>query len=52
MYTYNQIRQLAISRGVADNKVSIGIFAKLQGYVKIKKQINKERKIYYILEKL
>lgn len=52
MYTYNQIRQLAISKGVADNKVSIGIFAKLQGYVKIKKQINKERKIYYILEKL
>ena len=51
MYTYNQIRQLAISKGIADNKVSIGIFAKIAGYKKVKKQINKERKIYYVLDK-
>lgn len=51
MYTYNQIRQLAISKGVADNKVSIGVYAKLQGYKKVKKQIDKIRKIYYVLDK-
>lgn len=51
MLTYNEIRLLAIHNGIADNKVSIGIWLKMQGYKKVRKQIDKIRKIYYTLDK-
>lgn len=31
-----------------DNKVDVGIWLKQNGYVRIRKQINKERKFYYV----
>lgn len=51
MLNYNEIRQLATRNGIADNKVSIGIWIKIQGYKKVRKQIDGKRKIYYVLDK-
>ena len=47
MFTYEQLRQLAVKSGIADNKVSIGFWIKAQGLKKVRKQIDKKRKIYY-----
>lgn len=47
-YTFNEVRELAIKNDSKDNKVSVGIWAKLNGYIKIKKQIDKHRIILYI----
>lgn len=47
-YTFNEVRKLAIKNNSKDNKVSVGIWAKLNGYIKIKKQIDKHRIILYI----
>lgn len=47
MFTYEQLRQLAVQSGIADNKVSIGFWIKAQGLKKVRKQINKKRKIFY-----
>lgn len=47
-YTFNQVRELAIKDNSNDNKVSIGIWARLNGYIKIKKQIDKHRITLYI----
>lgn len=33
---------------VFDNKVDVGIWLKQNGYVRIRKQINKEEKFYYM----
>ena len=51
MYTYERLRQLAIQSGIPDNKVSIGFWIKSKGLKKIKKQVDKVRKIYYIPDK-
>lgn len=48
MFTYEQLRQLAVQSGIADNKVSIGFWIKAQGLKKVRKQIDNKRKIYYI----
>ncbi len=48
MYTYERLRQLAIQSGIPDNKVSIGFWIKSKGLKKIKKQVDKVRKIYYV----
>lgn len=47
MFTYEQLRQLAMKSGIADNKVSIGFWIKAQGLKKVRKQIDNKRKIYY-----
>lgn len=47
MFTYEQLRQLAVQSGIADNKVSIGFWIKAQGLKKVRKQIDHKRKIYY-----
>lgn len=47
MFTYEQLRQLAVRSGIADNKVSIGFWIKAQGLKKVRKQIDNKRKIYY-----
>ncbi len=39
--TYEEIREKALSQGISDNKVSIGMWASLNGYIKTRKQINK-----------
>lgn len=33
-FSYKQLRQLALTQGVDDNKISIGIWGKLNGYSK------------------
>ena len=48
MYTYERLRQLAIQSGIPDNKVSTGFWIKSKGLKKIKKQVDKVRKIYYV----
>lgn len=48
--TYEQVRELALAQHVDDNKISIGVWAKLNGYFKKKKQ--KENKVYTIYIKM
>lgn len=36
--TYEQVRELAMAQYVDDNKISIGVWAKQNGYFKKKKQ--------------
>lgn len=45
--TYEELRILAIKEDIPDNKVSIGMYAKMNGYYQIKKQIDKKTKILY-----
>lgn len=42
--TYEQVRELAMAQYVDDNKISIGVWAKQNGYFKKKKQ--KENRVY------
>ena len=48
MYTYERLKRLAVQSGNPDNKVSIGFWIKSKGLKKIKKQVDKVRKIYYV----
>lgn len=49
--TYEEIREKALSQGISDNKVSIGMWAGLNGYIKARKQINKRvYTVYYNLK--
>ena len=45
-FTYEEIRKKALLHGVSDNKVHIGMWASLNGYIKTRKQIKK--KVYTI----
>jgi hypothetical protein len=48
LLTYEEIREKALSQGVSDNKVSIGMWASLNGYIKTRKQIRKKvHTVYY-----
>ena len=50
--TFQQIREIALHDGIADNKVSIGIYAKVKGYKKIcKKDKDKKSYYYYVMKK-
>lgn len=42
--TYEQVRELAIAQYVDDNKISIGVWAKQNGYFKKKRQ--KDNRVY------
>lgn len=46
LFTYEEIREKALLQGVSDNKVSIGMWASLNGYIKTRKQIRK--KVYTV----
>ena len=46
--TFEELRNKALLEGVADNKVSIGLYAKIKGYIKKRKQVNKKVTIYYL----
>lgn len=51
LLTYEEIREKALSQGISDNKVSIGMWAGLNGYIKTRKQINKKvYTVYYNLK--
>lgn len=47
LISYQDLRVLAVSQGVADNKVSIGIWARLNGYYKKIKKENYKQTTYY-----
>ena len=33
-YTYDEVREMAIKEGIADNRIIIGIWLKMNGYLK------------------
>lgn len=47
--TYEEIRELALKEQIADNRVSVGMWAKFKGYKQQRIQRNKELRIYYYL---
>ena len=49
LITYNELRELALKENIKDNKVSIGMWAKIKGYTKKKKQKNNVVTFYYTL---
>ena len=50
LLTFQELQLIAIKNGVPDNKTEIGIWAKSNGYFKIRKQKDKKVKIYYFKE--
>lgn len=46
-FTYTDIRIEAIKAGISDNKVSIGIWARQNGYYQMRKSKDKKTTIYY-----
>lgn len=47
-YTFKELRELAIANYVDDNKVSIGIWAKINGFMKMRKKKDKQLHCYYV----
>ncbi|SFL62129.1 hypothetical protein SAMN05216357_1355 [Porphyromonadaceae bacterium KH3CP3RA] len=47
LINYQDLRVLAVSQGVPDNKVSIGMWAKANGYYKMRKTKDGKVTIYY-----
>lgn len=45
--TYQDIREIALRHGIKDNKVSIGIWANLFGFVKKRKMIKGTNYLFY-----
>ena len=48
VYTYQELRELALKHGIRDNKVHIGVWLQTQGYQKQRIQINHIRKTFYL----
>ena len=48
VYTYQELRELALKYGIRDNKVHIGVWLQTQGYQKQRIQINHIRKTFYL----
>lgn len=48
--TYEQVRKFAITQYVDDNKISIGVWAKQNGYIKKKRQ--KDNRVYTVYIKI
>ena len=48
IYTYQELRELALKYGIRDNKVHIGVWIQTQGYQKQRIQINHIRKTFYL----
>ncbi|MDH6306275.1 hypothetical protein M2459_002638 [Parabacteroides sp. PF5-5] len=46
-HTYEQLKTVAIKAGIPDSRMHIAIWAQLNGYVKVRKQINNIRQTYY-----
>lgn len=46
-YTFEELKEIAFNNGIIGNKVTIGIWARMNGYLKKKKQINKLRITLY-----
>lgn len=48
--TYEQVRELALAQHVDDNKISIGVWAKQNGYFKRKRQ--RDNRVYTVYIKI
>ena len=48
IYTYQDLRELALKNNIRDNKVHIGVWIQTQGYRKQRRQINHIRKTFYL----
>ena len=44
-YTYNELCEIAKAKGIKPNKVMVGIWAKINGYIKVKQKITDNRLI-------
>lgn len=44
--TFDELRELAISEGIKDTKVSVGMWAKFKGYTRYKRRIIDNRIIW------
>lgn len=49
-FSYKQLRELALTQGVDDNKISIGIWGKFNGYSK--KRIQRDNKVSTVYIKM
>lgn len=47
LITFEQLRLIAVKNNVPDNKTEIGIWAKNNGFYKIRKQKDKKVRNYY-----
>ena len=45
-YTFEQLKEMAFKDGIIGNKVAVGIWAKMNGFLKKKKQINKRSSVH------
>jgi len=48
LITYQQLKDIALKELIADNKVSVGIWAQNNGYYKIRKQKDNKVTTYYL----
>lgn len=46
-YTFNELKEMAFEEGITGNRVAVGLWAKMSGYLKKKKQVNKRRITFY-----
>ena len=44
--TFDDLRELAVKEGIKDNKVSVGMWAKFNGYTRYKRKIRDDRIIW------
>lgn len=44
--TFDELRELAVKEGIKDNKVSVGMWAKFNGYTRYKRKIRDNRIIW------
>lgn len=47
LYTYEELKLQAIDAGIRDSHIHISVWLQQQGYIKLRKQINRIRKTYY-----
>ncbi len=47
-YTFKQLRKIAINEGIRDSRLHIAIWLQHQGYIKLRRQINRIKHTYYI----
>lgn len=47
LLTFNELAEVAAKDGINKDKVSVGIWAKANGYIKTRKQINKKVYVGY-----
>lgn len=47
MITYSELLEIAKMNGIRPTKVSVGVWADQQGYIKIRRQIDRKRYTFY-----